>query len=113
MTSMVDENVVQAWKDDPLLYNRGTTTSKIANIVNRKIGRPDVTENKTLLLPVIEHLGLKPDIYSLRETCRSFLMQTRPRGKPELRGNMDEPVCLFNWFVFFLGLCNPHVSPIA
>ena len=50
MSCGADENVVTAWIDDPLLYNRGTTTSKIANIINRKINRADVTENKSLLL---------------------------------------------------------------
>ena len=88
MSCGADENVVTAWIDDPLLYNRGTTTSKIANIINRKINRADVTENKSLLLPVIQYLGLKPDISTLRETCRTFLIRTRPRGKPDLRGTL-------------------------
>ena len=105
MASCADGAIVQAWLDDPLLYNRGTTTSKIANIINRKISRPDVTENKSLLLPVITHLGMKPDVNTLSETCRAFLLRTRPRGKGDLRGTWPEKQGL-STYVLFLQKCS-------
>lgn len=62
-------------------------------------------------MPVIEHLGMKPNIDVIHDSVRSFLWKTRPRGKPELTSaltansfheSLSVCVCVFDFKSPFL-----------
>lgn len=90
--SVFDANpdVLRVWKANTTLNNRSCTCSKISNILNKKIGRADVVENHELLLPIIKFMGTKPAIEEVTSLCRTFLWQTRPRGKPDVTSCLVE-----------------------
>jgi len=95
------EPLVSAWLAVDLLKNRGSSAAKLVGATSKKICRADVVENKDVLMPVIEHLGMKPNIDVIHESVRSFLWKTRPRGKPELTSALTAnsvpesvPVCV-------------------
>ena len=105
--SVFDANpdVLREWKAITTLNNRASTCSKISNILNKKIGRSDVVENYELLLPIIEFMGTKPAIEEVTSLCRTFLWQTRPRGKPDVTSCLiaqatNELGSYINWISF-------------
>ena len=79
-----NESLVSAWLAVELLKNRGSSAAKLVGATSKKICRADVVENKDVLKPVVEHLGMKPNIDVIHESVRPFLWKTRLRGKPEL-----------------------------
>ena len=83
--------VLEEWNQDTTLVNRATTTSRISNILSKKICRADVVENYQLLMPMIKHMGCKPHIESITALCRTFLWKTRPRGKVDVSSNFFAP----------------------
>ena len=83
--------VLEEWNQDTTLVNRATTTSRISNILSKKICRADVVENYQLLMPMIKHMGCKPHIESITALCGTFLWKTRPRGKVDVSSNFFAP----------------------
>lgn len=85
-STSVTESVVEEWCSNTTLKTRGSTVSKLAVIAGKGVTREDVRENKSVLLPIIKFLGMKPNIDSLNDCTWKFLTSTRPRGKPDLSG---------------------------
>ena len=78
------EPIVDAWLKKPVLANRASVCV-LALFPRNHLSRSDVVVNSSVLLPIIQFLGLRPSVNSIAAAVERFFALGKPAGKPVKR----------------------------